>query len=78
MPKDVYESVGVPGYIVFDPTGDLIAPALHAWSLDGDVYVRWTADKDGWWRSESLDKARTCKGGGLDAAPDPPLSPLHA
>lgn len=55
--KDVYESVRVPGYIVFDPTGDLIEPALHAWRLDGDRYVPWTADADGWWRSASLDIA---------------------
>ncbi len=46
--KDMYESVGVSEYILFDATGSLIAPALHAWRLDGDAYVPWTADEDGW------------------------------
>jgi Uma2 family endonuclease len=51
--KDVYEFVGVPEYIVFDATGNLIAPALHAWRLEKEAYVPWVAD-DGWWRSRSL------------------------
>jgi Uma2 family endonuclease len=51
--KDVYEFVGVPEYIVFDATGSLIAPALHAWRLERGAYVPWLAD-DGWWRSRSL------------------------
>jgi Uma2 family endonuclease len=52
--KDVYEFVGVPEYIVFDATGSLIAPALHAWHLEEGAYVPWVADDDGWWRSRSL------------------------
>jgi Uma2 family endonuclease len=52
--KDVYEFVGVPEYIVFDATGSLIAPALHAWRLEKGAYVPWVADDDGWWRSCSL------------------------
>jgi Uma2 family endonuclease/uncharacterized coiled-coil protein SlyX len=51
--KDVYEFVGVPEYIVFDATGSLIAPALHA-CLEKGAYVPWVADDDGWWRSRSL------------------------
>ena len=52
--KDAYEFVGVPEYIVFDATGSLIAPALHAWRLEEGVYVPWVAADDGWWRSRSL------------------------
>ena len=52
--KDVYEFVGVLEYIVFDPAGSLIAPALHAWRLEERVYVPWVAGDDGWWRSHAL------------------------
>lgn len=53
LKKDIYECVGVPEYILFDATGSLIAPALHAWRLEEGAYVPWVAD-DGWWRSRSL------------------------
>ena len=52
--RDVYGFVGVPEYIVFDATGSLIAPALHAWRFEKGAYVPWVADDDGWWRSRSL------------------------
>lgn len=52
--KDVYAFAHVREYIAFDAAGYLIAPALHAWRLDGDAYVPWAAVEDGWWHSAAL------------------------
>ena len=52
--KEVYELAGAQEYITFDPTGRLIAPALHAWRLEAGTFVPWVACDDGWWHSHAL------------------------
>ena len=54
LKKGVYEPARVSEYITFDPSGHLIAPALHAWRLEDGVYAPWVADDDGWWYSRAL------------------------
>ena len=46
--KGVYEVARVREYSAFDAAGYLIAPALHAWRLDGHAYVPGAAAEDGW------------------------------
>ncbi len=52
--KEVYEFARVPEYIMFDPSGHLIAPVLHAWLLEDGTYAPWVAADDGWWHSRAL------------------------
>ncbi|HZS90417.1 MAG TPA: Uma2 family endonuclease [Chloroflexota bacterium] len=50
-----YAAIGVPEYMVYDPTGRLLSERLRAWRLEGDVYVPWEAESDGWWLSQVLE-----------------------
>ncbi len=62
--KEVYEFARAAEYIVFDPAGHVVAPALHAWRLENDAYMPWTSADDGWWHSRAL---------GISFRPDPPF-----
>jgi len=53
--RQSYAAVGVPEYIVFDPSGDVLSPPLLAWRLAAGSYVPWRPDRGGWWHSASLD-----------------------
>ncbi len=55
--RQAYAAVGVPEYIVFDPSGDVLSTPLLAWRLAAGTYVPWRPDRGGWWRwhSETLD-----------------------
>ncbi len=53
--RQAYAAVGVPEYIVFDPSGDVLSTPLLAWRLAAGTYVPWRPDRGGWWHSASLD-----------------------
>jgi len=53
--RQAYAAVGVPEYIVFDPSGDVLSTPLLAWRLAAGTYVPWRPDRSGWWHSASLD-----------------------
>lgn len=52
-----YAAIGVAEYLMFDPGGETLSQPLLAWRLQGDTYVPWTPDVDGWWHSVALDVA---------------------
>jgi len=54
---EVYGRIGVPEYLVFDPTKDILGMHIRAWRLDPHRqgrYQPWVADEDGYWRSDIL------------------------
>ncbi len=54
---EVYARIGVPEYLVFDPTGDILGVRIRAWRHDPNrpgQYRPWTADEDRYWRSDIL------------------------
>jgi len=53
--RQAYAAVGVPEYIVFDPSGDVLSTPLLAWRLAAGTYVPWRPDRGGWWHSATLD-----------------------
>lgn len=52
--RRAYEAIGVPEYIVFDPTGGVLSVPLLGWRLESGAYVAWRPDSDGWFHSASL------------------------
>lgn len=47
-----YAKAGIPEYLVFDPTGDLIPELVRAWRREaGEAYAPWLAEVDGRWHS---------------------------
>jgi Uma2 family endonuclease len=62
-----YAVAGIPEYLVFDPSGAILAGPVMAWRLPhpgAQVYVPWLPEPDGRWRSEALD---------VWFVPDPPF-----
>ena len=58
--RDVYAAIGVPEYLIFDPSGDIIGDAVQAWRLapaSSTVYQPWAPNDDGYWHSSALDIA---------------------
>jgi Uma2 family endonuclease len=74
----LFEAMGVPEYLVFDPLAEFIGKQIWAQRLGPQGYVLWEPDANGRWRSETL---------GLSFAPqgfllrvydqDGRLMPLH-
>ncbi len=53
----VYAGIGVPEYLVFDPTGDILGVHMRAWRQDPgqqDHYQPWEEDGTGYWHSRVL------------------------
>ncbi len=53
----VYARIGVPEYLIFDPTGDVMGRQVRTWRVAPDQaagYQLWDADDDGYWRSDIL------------------------
>ncbi|MDQ2828554.1 MAG: Uma2 family endonuclease [Chloroflexota bacterium] len=53
----VYARIGVPEYLIFDPTGDVMGRQVRAWRVaSGQTagYQPWDADAGGYWRSDIL------------------------
>jgi Uma2 family endonuclease len=50
----VYASIGVLEYLVFDPTGSLIADQIQAWRMGPGGYEPWLPEADGRWHSRAL------------------------
>ncbi len=56
--REAYAAVGIPEYLIFDPSGDLLDTPIEAWRLPdptADRYVPWMPERDGWWYSRGLD-----------------------
>jgi len=69
-----YAAIGVPEYVVFDPSERLLGPGrvMEAWRLptpDARVYASWAPEPDGEWRSRAL---------GVTLHPDPPFLYVRA
>jgi Uma2 family endonuclease len=62
--RHAYAAIGVPEYLVFDPDGALLSAPLLGWRLEGEQYVPWLPDAEGWWHSASL---------GVSFRPAPPF-----
>jgi flagellar biosynthesis GTPase FlhF len=53
-----YALAGIPEYLLFDPSGGLLAAPIEAWRLPwpgARVYQPWLPEPDGSWRSQSLE-----------------------
>ena len=50
----VYESIGIPEYLVFDPTSELLPEQIWARRLGPDGYEPWEATAEGRWVSQAL------------------------
>jgi len=55
--QEAYAAIGVPEYIVFDPSGDLLPTPLLAWRLEAGRYLPWRPDAAGWYHSVTLGVA---------------------
>ena len=55
--QEAYAAIGVPEYIVFDPSGDLLPTPLLAWRLEAGRYRPWRPDVADWYHSVTLGVA---------------------
>lgn len=52
-----YAAIGIPEYMIFDPSGEVLGREVEAWRLphpSADSYEQWEPGADGWWHSHSL------------------------
>ncbi len=74
----LYEAIGVPEYLVFDPHGEYLGKQVWARRLGPHGYVPWTPDEDGRWHSQTLGIAFAPQGFLLRVYDqDGALVPLH-
>jgi hypothetical protein len=53
-----YALAGIPEYLIFDPSGDLLDAPVEAWRLPhpgARIYQPWLPEPDGSWHSQSLE-----------------------
>ena len=58
---NAYARAGIPEYLVFDPTGDLIAELIKAWRIGSQGYYEpWLPAADGRWHSALGRPSMSC------------------